>query len=66
MEAIYKVPFTVLECPKLKLTYPTWIRKPSSMVVFYCVLISYFFVCAGNYKNYLLNNLIINLIYIFI
>ncbi|PVD22408.1 hypothetical protein C0Q70_18220 [Pomacea canaliculata] len=47
MEALYSVPFTVLECPNLKLKKPSWVKKPSSMVVFAFVLISYFLVTGG-------------------
>ncbi|KAK3600155.1 hypothetical protein CHS0354_012278 [Potamilus streckersoni] len=47
MEAIYSIPFTVLECPKLKLKKPSWVRQPSAMTIFAFVLLSYFLVTGG-------------------
>merc|ERR1712198_191819 len=47
MEALYGVPFTVLECPNLKIKKPTWLRTPSAMFVFAMVLLSYFLVTGG-------------------
>ncbi|CAH1246882.1 oligosaccharyltransferase complex subunit ostc-B [Branchiostoma lanceolatum] len=47
MEALYSIPFTVLECPNLKLKKPSWVRAPSAMVVYGFVLVSYFLVTGG-------------------
>ncbi|KAK2172132.1 hypothetical protein NP493_987g00000 [Ridgeia piscesae] len=47
MEAFYSIPFTVLECPNIKLKRPSWVATPSPMFVFALVLLSYFFVTAG-------------------
>ncbi|KAK3794698.1 hypothetical protein RRG08_056714 [Elysia crispata] len=47
MEVLYGIPFTVLECPNLKLKKPSWLKKPSPMFVFAAVLTSYFLVTGG-------------------
>jgi hypothetical protein len=47
MESVYSVPYAVLECPNLKLKRPSWVRMPSGMVVFACILFSYFLVTGG-------------------
>ncbi|KAJ8300630.1 hypothetical protein KUTeg_022149 [Tegillarca granosa] len=47
MEAIFSIPFTVLECPNLKLKKPSWVKRPSAMFMFVCVLFSYFLVTGG-------------------
>merc|ERR1711936_784042 len=47
MEALYSLPFSVLECPNLKLRKPSWVKQPSAMVVFAAVLASYFLVTGG-------------------
>lgn len=48
MEAIIKaVYFSLLDCPNLRLKKPTWIHAPSAMVVFGCILASYFLVTGG-------------------
>merc|ERR1711893_13911 len=47
MEALYSLPFQVLECPNLKLKKPSWVKTPSSMMVFAAVLLSYFMVTGG-------------------
>ncbi|XP_001635775.2 oligosaccharyltransferase complex subunit ostc-B [Nematostella vectensis] len=47
MEALYGLPFHVLEIPHLKLKKPSWVKAPSAMVVFALVLLSYFLVCGG-------------------
>ncbi|XP_043251159.1 oligosaccharyltransferase complex subunit ostc [Colletes gigas] len=47
MEYIYRVPFSVLEVPNLKLKKPSWFTKPSAMVVFSFILLSYFLVTGG-------------------
>jgi len=47
MEAVYSIPYSVLECPNLKLKRPSWVRMPSSMVVYALVLLSYFLVTGG-------------------
>ncbi|XP_077995722.1 oligosaccharyltransferase complex subunit ostc-B-like [Glandiceps talaboti] len=47
MEALYSIPFTVLQCPNLRLKRPTWIKAPSAMVVYSLILVSYFLVTGG-------------------
>ena len=50
MEALYGIPFHVLEVPNLKLKKPGWVKAPSAMVVFAFVLLSYFLVTGGKFK----------------
>lgn len=47
MEFLYRIPFTVLEVPRLKLKKPGFVRMPSSYFVFSLVLLSYFLVTGG-------------------
>ncbi|CAF2772141.1 unnamed protein product [Rotaria sp. Silwood2] len=47
MESFYRLPFTVVQCPNLKLKKPSWIRKPSNTTVLFGLLVSYFLVTAG-------------------
>ena len=47
MEALYGIPFHILEVPNLKLKKPGWLKPPSAMVVFAFVLLSYFLVTGG-------------------
>merc|ERR1711973_500300 len=47
MEALYGLPFHVLEIPHLKLKKPAWVKPPSAMFVFALVLLSYFLVTGG-------------------
>lgn len=47
MDLVYRVPFLVLEVPNLKLKKPSWFVKPSAMVVFSIILLSYFMVTGG-------------------
>merc|ERR1712012_1366220 len=47
MEAIYGIPFTVLEVPNLKIKKPSWLRMPSAMMMFALVMLSYFLVTGG-------------------
>lgn len=47
MEALYGVPFMILEVPNLKIKRPSWLKQPSAMVMFSLVLISYFLVTGG-------------------
>jgi hypothetical protein len=47
MEALYSIPFSVLEVPNLKIKKPTWLHQPSAMTVFALVLLSYFMVTGG-------------------
>ena len=54
MEALYGIPFHVLEVPNLKLKKPGWVKAPSAMVVFAFVLLSYFLVTGGKYVSFLL------------
>merc|ERR1712149_2496 len=47
MESLYAIPFAVLEVPNLKIKKPTWVKKPSEMVVFAGIMLSYFLVTGG-------------------
>merc|ERR1712170_186864 len=47
MEALYSIPYTVLECPNLKIKKPSWVKQPSAIFVFAAVLLSYFMVTGG-------------------
>merc|ERR550519_2853229 len=47
MDALYAIPFEVLEIPHLRIRKPGWVRVPSAMVVFAAVLLSYFLVTGG-------------------
>lgn len=47
MEYIYRLPFLALEVPNLKLKKPSWFVKPSAMIVFSFILLSYFLVTGG-------------------
>lgn len=47
MEALYNIPFLVLEVPNLKIKRPSWFQQPSAMVMFALVLLSYFLVTGG-------------------
>lgn len=49
MEALYNIPFAVLEVPNLKIKRPSWFRQPSAMTVFSMVLFSYFLVTGGKW-----------------
>lgn len=49
MEYIYRLPFLVLEVPNLKLKKPSWFVKPSAMIVFSFILLSYFLVTGGQH-----------------
>lgn len=51
LDALYSLPFAVLEVPNLKLKKPTWIQKPSAMKVYAMVLFSYFLVTGGKLKH---------------
>merc|ERR1711902_206284 len=47
METVFNLPFQFLQPPNLKLKKPSWIKAPSAMFVFACVLLSYFLVTGG-------------------
>jgi len=47
MESLYSIPYSVLECPNLKLKRPSWLHMPSGMVVYAAILLSYFLVTGG-------------------
>ncbi|XP_065332001.1 oligosaccharyltransferase complex subunit ostc-B [Cloeon dipterum] len=47
MEALFSIPFSILEVPNLKIKKPTWIHVPSAMTVFSLVVLSYFLVTGG-------------------
>jgi len=47
MESLYSIPYTVLQCPNLKLKRPSWLHMPSGMVVYAAILLSYFLVTGG-------------------
>lgn len=46
-EALYSLPFSVLEVPNLRIRQPTWFHQPSAMTIFSLVLMSYFLVTGG-------------------
>lgn len=52
MEQIFTFPFSVLEIPHMKIKRPSWVKQPSAMFMFSVVLVSYFLVTGGKYKNY--------------
>lgn len=69
MEYLYRLPFLVLEVPNLKLKKPSWFTKPSAMVVFSFILLSYFLVTGGqiNHKLFTVYNLMMydnNMMYV--
>ncbi|CAG0879272.1 unnamed protein product [Darwinula stevensoni] len=47
LESLYRLPFSVLKVPNLKLKRPLWVKAPSAMTVFALVLLAYFLVTAG-------------------
>jgi len=47
MESLYRIPFTLLCVPNLKIRKPSWFTQPSAMVVFSMALFSYFLITAG-------------------
>lgn len=47
METLYSLPFTVLECPNIKLKKPSWLHMPSAMTVYAAVIVSYFLITGG-------------------
>ncbi|XP_014208967.1 oligosaccharyltransferase complex subunit ostc-B [Copidosoma floridanum] len=47
MNFLYRLPYYILEVPNLKLKRPSWLVKPSAMVVFSMVLLSYFLMTGG-------------------
>uniref|UniRef100_A0A673L2K1 Oligosaccharyltransferase complex subunit n=1 Tax=Sinocyclocheilus rhinocerous TaxID=307959 RepID=A0A673L2K1_9TELE len=50
METLFSLPFTVLECPNIKLKKPSWLHMPSAMTVYAVVIVSYFLITGG--KNF--------------
>lgn len=52
METLYSVPFTVLECPNIKLKKPSWLHMPSAMTVYAAVIVSYFLITGGKKKHH--------------
>ncbi|XP_004530291.1 putative oligosaccharyltransferase complex subunit CG9662 [Ceratitis capitata] len=47
IESLYNLPFHILVPPNIKIRRPAWFRKPSPMVMFSIVLLSYFLVTGG-------------------
>uniref|UniRef100_A0A8C5I6N1 Oligosaccharyltransferase complex subunit n=1 Tax=Gouania willdenowi TaxID=441366 RepID=A0A8C5I6N1_GOUWI len=47
METLYSLPFSVLECPNIKLKRPSWLHMPSAMTVYAVVIVSYFLITGG-------------------
>ncbi|KAK5875958.1 hypothetical protein CesoFtcFv8_026981 [Champsocephalus esox] len=41
------MPFSVLECPNVKLKKPSWLHMPSAMTVYAAVIVSYFLITGG-------------------
>lgn len=63
MEALYSLPFNILEIPNLKVKKPSWIHQPSAMVMFSLVLMSYFLVTGGKTSNFYSLSIIILIFY---
>lgn len=51
MEALFALPFTVLEIPNIKIKKPSWLQAPSAMTTFSLVLLSYFLVTGGQQRQ---------------
>ncbi|CAG9854939.1 unnamed protein product [Phyllotreta striolata] len=47
MEQFFTLPYFILEVPQIKIKKPSWIKKPSAMMMFSIVLVSYFLVTGG-------------------
>lgn len=47
METLYGVPFSVLDCPGLKLKKSPWVHMPSAMMVYTLVVVSYLLITGG-------------------
>ena len=47
VSVLYRIPFTILEVPPVKLKKPSFVKAPSALVVFSMVLFSYFLVTGG-------------------
>ena len=47
VSVLYRLPFTILEVPPVKLKKPSFVKAPSALVVFSMVLFSYFLVTGG-------------------
>lgn len=47
MEALFRLPFAVLQCPNIKLKRPGWVHMPSAMTVYALVVVSYFLITGG-------------------
>lgn len=54
METLYSIPFTVLECPNIKLKKPSWLHMPSAMTVYAAVIVSYFLITGGKRRMLML------------
>lgn len=51
MDYVFGTIFDVLECPKIRIKRPSWLRLPSRMTVFGFVLMTYFLVTGGNFTK---------------
>ncbi|KAK2546039.1 Ostc [Columba livia] len=51
MEALYRLPFAVLECPNIKLKRPSWVHMPSAMTVYALVVVSYFLITGDEHGH---------------
>ena len=47
VETLFRIPFLVLEVPRMKLKKPGFVKMPSSLLIFSLVLFSYFLVTGG-------------------
>ncbi|CAG0887821.1 unnamed protein product [Cyprideis torosa] len=47
LELLYRVPFSVLQVPHLRIRRPGWLHQPSPMTVFAFVMATYFLVTGG-------------------
>ncbi|CAD6998319.1 unnamed protein product [Ceratitis capitata] len=63
IESLYNLPFHILVPPNIKIRRPAWFRKPSPMVMFSIVLLSYFLVTGGKQLNSPRPPIIVNYIF---
>lgn len=47
VEVFYRIPFSVLEVPNIKLKKPGFVKPPSAMTIFGFIVLSYFMVTGG-------------------
>jgi len=47
LDLLFTYPFSVLQCPNVKIKKPSWVQQPSAMMMFFVALVSYFLVTGG-------------------